>query len=81
MADGSKLSEAEVVGAIDASPFRRVFCKAQFEEWDAPQPGYVARAYGDVTTIYAFHYTDAKLGATRRQLFFPGFNPCTLYRL
>ena len=73
-----ELSEAYVVALLAADPEARVPCAARFARWKSPRPGCIVLSERQT---YLFHYVDAKGALHWRHVFFPGFNPCTLYRL
>jgi hypothetical protein len=74
------LSQNEVIAFLEAG-VERVECVALFAKWKYPRPGYITRDLSNIQTSYRFTYTNDKGKSEYRQVFFHGFNPCTLYRV
>jgi len=77
-----ELTQEEVIARLTGGA-DRVECAAQFRQWKNARQGYVTRdpSRPGETATYRFTFVNAKGKSEWRQVFFPGFNQCQLYRV
>jgi hypothetical protein len=74
------LSQEEVIALLESGA-ERVECEAIFRQWKYTRRGYITRRI-DPPNEVIYEFSRIEEGKTEiQQVFFPGLNPCTLYRL